>query len=191
MTRKIWIAGGIVLGLACAPAYAGQQPTTAERVDRMAAAGAKAPDETFMMKAAGAGTAEVELGRLGVDKASSDEVKKFAQRMVDDHSKANDELKTLASSKNVTLPQEPDPHAKAMHDKLAAMSGAGFDRAFMQAMVADHKKAVNDFRMASKSAKDPEVKGWAAKTLPTLEEHLKMAQSTTTAVGTSGEKPKK
>jgi putative membrane protein len=118
-------------------------------------------------------------------------VKKFAQHVADDHGKANDELKTLAQNKSITLPEGTDPHAKAMHDKLSKMSGAAFDRAFMQVMVTDHKKAVKDFRMASKSAKDPDVKGWAAKTLPTLEEHLKMAQSTTTPVGTSGQKSEK
>jgi len=187
MQIKTLMVAGVVLGLAASPVFAGQQPTTAEKADR-AMSGNKAPDETFITKAATGGMAEVELGRMGVEKASSDEVKKFAQRMVDDHSKANDELKTLAQSKNVTLPEPADPHAKAMQDKLSKMSGASFDRAFMQTMVVDHKKAVNDFRMASKSAKDPEIKAWAAKTLPTLEEHLKMAQSTTTAVGTTGSK---
>lgn len=191
MTMKALIVGGVMLGLAAAaPASAGQQPTTAEKAGKVMA-GVKAPDQMFMTKAAGANAAEVELGRLAVEKASNDEVTKYAQRMVEDHGKANDELKTLAQNKNVTLPEGPDPHAKTMHDKLSKMSGAAFDRAFMQLMVTDHKKAVNDFRMASKSAEDPDVKGWAAKTLPTLEDHLKMAQSTTTAVGTSGEKTEK
>jgi putative membrane protein len=75
-----------------------------------------------------------------------------------------------------------------MHDKLAKLSGAAFDRAYMQAMVADHKKDVNEFRVESKSGKDPEIKAWAAKTLPTLEEHLALAQSTNSVVGTSGVK---
>jgi putative membrane protein len=187
MKMIVLIAAGVVLvGLSGSPAFAEQQPTTAEKADRLM--GNKVPDQAFITKAAGGGTAEVELGRMGIEKASSEEVKKFAQRMVDDHSKANDELKVLAQSKNVTLPETPDPHVKAMQDKLSRMSGASFDRAFMQAMVADHKKAVNDFRLASRSAKDPEIKAWAAKTLPTLEEHLKLAQSTTTAVGTAGTK---
>jgi|SRR5215204_5181987 len=187
MKLRALMVAGVVLAFAGSPAFAGQQPTTAEKADRTMT-GAKAPDAVFITKAAGAGMAEVELGRMGVEKASSDEVKKFAQRMVDDHSKANDELKTLAQSKNVTLPDAADPHVKAMQDKLSKMPSASFDRAFMQAMVTDHRKAVNDFRLASKAAKDPEVKAWAAKTLPTLEDHLKLAQSTTTAVGTSGSK---
>jgi putative membrane protein len=187
MMMKALIAGGIVLGLTAAPAVAGQPPTPTEK-PRTAAAGGKAPDETFVTKVANAGMAEVELGRTAVEKASSDEVKKFAQRMVDDHSKANDELKTLAQNKNITLPSAADPHAKAMQDRLSKSSAGAFDRAYMQMMIADHRKALNDFRLASKSAKDPDVKAWAAKTLPTIEEHLKLAQSTNTAVGTSGVK---
>jgi len=74
-----------------------------------------------------------------------------------------------------------------MH-KLAKLSGPAFDRAYMQAMVADHKKDVNEFRLEAKSGKDADVKGWAAKTLPTLEEHLRLAQSANSAVGTSGKK---
>lgn len=186
MLRQI-LAGTVMMGLAAAPAFAGQQPTTAEKADKVMAGG-KMPDETFVKKAAMGGMAEVDLGKLAADKATSDDVKKFGQRMADDHSKANDELKTLAQNKQITLPTEPDPHAKALHDKLAKLSGAAFDRAYMQAMVADHKKDVNEFRMEAKSGKDADVKGWAAKTLPTLEEHLRLAQSTHSAVGTSGKK---
>jgi putative membrane protein len=184
---KALVAGTVVLGLAAAPVFAGQQPTTAEKANK-ATAGGKSPDETFVMKAAMGGMAEVELGRLATEKAASDQVKQFGQRMVADHGKANDELKTLAQNKNITLPTAADPHAKAMHDKLAKLSGDAFDRAYMQAMLVDHRKDVNEFRMESKSGKDADVKGWAAKTLPTLEEHLKMAQTTNSAVGTSGTK---
>jgi len=182
------LAGMVLLGLAAAPALAGQQPTTAEKADKLRAGG-KLPDENFVMKAANGSMAEVELGKLAIEKAGSDEVKKFGRRMVDDHSKANDELKTLAQNKHITLPAAIDPHEKALHDRLAKLSGAAFDRAYMQAMLTDHKKDVNEFRMEVKSGKDADVKGWAAKTLPTLEAHLKLAQSTNTAVGTSGKKP--
>jgi putative membrane protein len=184
MLRR-FVAGTVMLGLAAAPAFAGQQPTTAERVDKVMT-GSKTPDETFVIKAAHGGMAEVDLGKLAVEKASSDDVKKFGQRMIDDHGKANEELKMLAQNKHITLPTDLDPHAKAMHDRLAKLSGPAFDRAYMQAMVIDHKKDVNEFRMEAKSGKDPDIKGWAAKTLPTLEEHLRLAQSTNSAVGTSG-----
>jgi putative membrane protein len=184
---KMFLVGIVAFGLATAPARAGQQPTTAEKADRVMAGG-KLPDETFVMKAAHGGMAEVELGKLAVEKAGSEEVKKFGQRMVDDHSKANDELKTLAQNKHITLPTEIDPHEKALHDRLAKLSGASFDRAYMQAMLVDHKKDVNEFRLEAHSGKDADVKSWAAKTLPTLEEHLRLAQSTNRAVGTTGKR---
>ena len=172
---KSVIAGTVALGLAVAPLFAGQQPTTAEMAEKVMAGGSSAPDQNFMSKAALGGMAEVDLGKLALGKASSDDVKKFAKRMVDDHGEAGDELKTLARNKHITLPMGGDPHARAMHDRLAKLSGAAFDRAYMQAMVVDHRKAVNQFRMEATSGKDADVKGWAAKTLPTLEGHLKMA----------------
>lgn len=184
---KTFLTGGIVLGLAAAPALAGQQPTTAAKADK-AMAYAKNSDETFVMKAAKGGIAEVELGKLAVEKAASDEVKKFGQRMVDDHGRAGEELKTLAGNKHLALPTDIDPQEKALHDRLAKLSGPSFDQAYMQAMVADHRKDLNEFRMESKMGKDADVKGWAAKTLPMIEDHVKLAQNTTRSVGTSGSK---
>jgi putative membrane protein len=184
MMRSL-IAGTVVLGLFAAPAFAGQQPTTAEKAHDLMARGSS-PDQNFVSKAALGGMAEVALGKLAVDKASSDEVKKFGQRMVDDHGKAGDELKTLAQNKHITLPTDPDPHAKALQDKLAKLSGAEFDRAYMQAMVVDHKKDVNEFRLEAHSGKDADVKGWAAKTLPTIEEHLGLALTANRAIAGAG-----
>jgi putative membrane protein len=184
---KTFLAGCVVLGLAVAPTFAGQQPTTAEKADRTMAYG-KGSDETFVMKAAHAGMEEVELGKLAVEKASSDEVKKFGQRMVDDHSKANEELKTLAQNKKITLPTDVDAKEKALHDRLMKLSGPDFDRAYLRAMLTDHREDVAEFRKEAKSGNDPDVKAWAAKTLPTLEEHLKLAEQGTKTVGTSGVK---
>ena len=147
--------------------------------------------QQFVKEAAIGGMAEVELGRLAADKASSDQVKKFGQRMVDDHGRANDELKTLAQNKNIDLPPSLDAKHKATMDRLSKLSGDAFDRAYMSEMVKDHRKDVNEFRNEAKSGKDPDVKAWAAKTLPTLEEHLKLAQDANKAVGTSGTLPKK
>ena len=185
---KTLFAGMVVLGLAAAPALADQQTTTAEKADKLMAGG-KLPDENFVIKAANGSMAEVELGKLAVEKAGSDEVKKFGQRMVDDHRKANDELKILAQNKHITLPSAIDATEKALHDRLAKLSGALFDRAYIQAMLVDHRKDVSEFRMEARSGKDADVKGWAAKTLPTLEEHLKLAQNTNRAAATSGKKP--
>jgi len=153
------------------------------------------PDHAFVMEAAQGGMAEVALGRLAGEKASNDRVKQFGQRMVDDHSKANDELKALAQTKNISLPTALDAKHKATEDRLSKLSGAAFDRAYIQEMVADHKKDVADFQKESKSGGDSEVKAWAAKTLPTLEEHNKMVQEISASlrsgsVGTSGTQSK-
>ena len=144
-----------------------------------------AADLTFAKQAAMDGMAEVELGKLAAEKASNSDVKQFGQRMVDDHGKANDELKSWASSNNVTLPTAVGAQQKAMHDKLAKMSGDAFDRAYASHMVADHAKAVSLFERESKSASNADLKAWAAKTLPTLQEHHKMARDINAKVGTA------
>jgi putative membrane protein len=142
-----------------------------------ASAGHTAADSKFIKEAAEGGMAEVALGQLAVEKASSADVKKFGQRMVDDHSKANDELKQLASQKKVTLPQDLKAQDKATKAKLEKLSGEQFDQAYMKDMVKDHTKDVRHFKRESMSAQDPDVKSFAAHTLPTLEEHLKQAKS--------------
>ena len=139
-------------------------------------------DRKFMEKAAAGGMAEVEMGQLAKDHGMSDEVKSFGSRMVTDHSKANDELKQLASSKGVTLPTETDKSHKKKMDELAKKQGPDFDRAYMKDMVKDHKKDVSEFKKEAKKAKDPDLQSWANKTLPTLEEHLAMAQKTNDVV---------
>jgi putative membrane protein len=138
-------------------------------------------DKQFVKKAAEGGMAEVELGQLATQNAKSDEVKQFGQRMVDDHSKANDQLKQLAQQKGVDIPSELSAKDKAEKVHLAKLSGEQFDRAYMQHMVQDHKKDVAEFKKESTSAKDSDVKNWAAQTLPTLEDHLKQAQQVTSA----------
>jgi putative membrane protein len=112
-------------------------------------------------------------------------VKQFGSRMVEDHSKANDELKQIASSKGITLPTDLDAKHKSKMDKMQKLSGAQFDRAYMDDMVADHKEDVADFKKQASSGKDSDLKAFASKTLPTLEDHLKMAQSTDAAVKAS------
>ena len=135
-------------------------------------------DRKFMEKAAEGGMAEVQLGKLASEKASSAEVKQFGQRMVDDHSKANDQLKQIATSKGVNLPTELDRSTQREMDKLSKLSGADFDREYMKHMVSDHKKDVSEFKTKSSRAKDAQVKQFAATTLPTLQQHLELAQST-------------
>jgi putative membrane protein len=129
----------------------------------------------FAKKAAVGGMAEVELGRLATEKASSARVKEFGQRMVDDHSKANDELKQAASAQGIDLPSEIDAKTKATIDKLSKLSGAEFDKAYMKDMVEDHEHDVAEFAKAAKHSDSP-VGSFAGKALPTLRDHLKMAR---------------
>jgi putative membrane protein len=146
-------------------------------------------DERFMVKAANGGLMEVAAGKLAHEKGSSKEVKEFGHHMMEDHEKANNELKQLAEAKKVMLPDSLDSDSKDKLDKLSKKSGKDFDKAYMDAMVSDHKKDVNDFEDATKNAKDTEVKAFAEKTLPTLKMHLDMAQKTDSIVKkTSGKK---
>jgi len=134
-------------------------------------------DQKFIKEAAEGGLAEVELGQLATEKGSSDDVKKFGQRMIDDHGKANDQLKQIASSKGVDLPSEPSAKNKATKDRLSKLSGEQFDKAYMTDMLQDHKKDIAAFRRESTSGRDQDVKSFATQTLPTLQDHLKDAQS--------------
>ncbi len=132
-------------------------------------------DRGFLTEAAAGGMAEVELGRLAAQKAQNADAKRFGERMVTDHSKANSELKELASSKNVTLSGAPSAEEKSDMDKLSKLSGAAFDREYMRMMVEDHDKDVKAFQDEANRASDPDVRSFANKTLPTLQEHQKMA----------------
>ena len=163
------------------PAGQSAKPAGAAATGKLSAA-----DTRFVQEAAVGGMAEVSLGKLAAEKATNPNVKQFAQRMVDDHSKANDELKTYASQKSVTLPTEVDPAHKANEARLSKLSGEAFDKAYMADMVKDHDKDVAAFKHASTSASDPDLKAWAAKTLPTLQEHQSMAKSLNTKVGSAG-----
>ena len=135
-------------------------------------------DARFMQKAAAAGRAEVELGKLAQQKAMREEVKEFANRMVEDHGKAGDALEKIASANNVQLPANVDKKTRKEMDKLSKLIGGDFDRAYMKRMVKDHEEAVEDFRKEAKSKQDTEARAFAKSTLPTLEEHLAMAQKT-------------
>lgn len=128
--------------------------------------------DAFLAEAAQGGMAEVELGKLAATKAQDAEVKKFAQMMVDDHSKANAELKTLAAKKNLTLPTDVGSSHKSTMDELKALTGADFDKAYVEAMVDDHETDVAAFKDQAEDSTDPDVKAFAAKTLPTLQKHL-------------------
>ena len=177
--NKMLCSGIVAIALSAAPALGAAQTATSKRASI---------DKAFVTKAAQGGMAEVELGKLAVDKGSSSEVKQFGQKMVEEHGKANDQLKSLAANKNMTLPTALTPKDKALEARLSKLAGPAFDRAYMRAMVTDHRQDVNEFKMESKSGADADIKSWASNTLPTLETHLKMAQDANRAVGTSGVK---
>jgi putative membrane protein len=130
-------------------------------------------DTMFVNQAAKGGMMEVAKGKLAAQKASRDDVKQFAQRMVDDHTKAGDELKSVASGKNITLPpDQPSAQDQAMLDKMGKMDGAAFDRAYIADQVKDHEKTIALFEKEARNGKDAELKAFAEKTLPTLKDHL-------------------
>ena len=160
----------------------------ANTVANTASSAMTASPDSFMKDAAQSGLAEVELGKLAAQKAKDPEVKKFGQMMVDDHGKANTELKTLAGSKNVTLPTDLGSHQSSVDD-LKKVSGADFDRDYVDIMVDAHETDVAAFERQANNGTDAEVKAFAAKALPTLRKHLeaiKAIQAKVSGGGTTG-----
>jgi len=135
-----------------------------------------AADSKFIKEAAVGGMEEVTLGQLAAQKATDPDVKNFGQKMVDDHSKANDQLKQLASQKGVTVASALPASKQKEVDQLSKLSGAAFDKKYVSMMVQDHKKDVAEFKKESTKAKDSDVKSFASTTLPTLQDHLKMIE---------------
>jgi putative membrane protein len=144
-------------------------------VPAQAQMGMSVVDRGFMLEAASGGVAEVELGRLASQRAGSDVVRQFGQRMMTDHGAANQELMQLAQRKGVTLPPQPDAKHRAAIDRLATMSGAQFDQAYMAEMVKDHQADVAVFEREIREGQDAEVRAWASKVLATVREHQRLA----------------
>jgi len=143
---------------------------------------------SFVRKAAEANYAEVQLGKLAQDKGTNPAVKDFGQRMVTDHSKANDNLKPIASKDNITMPDKMSAKDQALYDRLDRLSGSQFDHQYMQAMIRDHQSDVSEFRHESEKAKNPDVRSYASSTLPVLQEHLRLAEDANAKLGTSAKK---
>jgi putative membrane protein len=133
-------------------------------------------DQQFLKQAAHAGTAEVKLGAMAKEQAASPEVQQFGQRMITDHTKANEELMALAQAKDISVSAEMDDQHQETAETLSKMQGSQFDREFMRHMVKDHEKAVQLFLAASQESQDTGIKAFAAKTLPTLQAHLQLAR---------------
>ena len=144
---------------------------------------AKSMDTMFATKAAQGGLAEVQLGQLAAQKATSADVKAFGQQMVDDHTKANDQLKSVAGQENMTLPTTLNAKDQALYSKLQNESGAKFDHDYVRAMVKDHEEDVKEFQKEANSGQDPQIKGFASQTLPVLQMHLQKIQSLQSSMG--------
>jgi putative membrane protein len=131
-------------------------------------------DAAFIKKAANGGMTEVELGKIAVEKGESQEVKDFGNQMVKDHSKAGDQLKEVAAKMSVEVPEKVDAKHQMLIDKMSAMSGAAFDKAYVKEMIKAHEKDIADFEKAEKELKNADLKKFIEETLPTMKEHLEM-----------------
>ena len=134
-------------------------------------------DTEFAVAAADGGMLEVQLGQLAVANGSSEEVKKFGQTMIDEHGKANEELKALAATKNISLPGVLGEKNQKKYEDFAKLSGVEFDKEYCDFMVKDHKDDIDDFKKEADKGDDADLKSWAAGKVPVLEHHLMMAES--------------
>jgi putative membrane protein len=144
---------------------------------------ADSPDATFYKHAAEGGIAEVELGNLAQQKSRNQSVKDFGAMMVKDHSAANDKLKAVAESKNITLPTSPSMGQMATKTKLEVLSGDTFDKSYIKGMIKDHQDDIAEFKKEASSGQDPDAKAFAKATLPTLKTHLSKIQSIAAQAG--------
>ena len=143
-----------------------------------------APDEKFVLEAAQGGMTEVKLGELAKQKAKRSDVKTFGERMIVDHGKINDDLKALAKRKGLTLPDQLDATHAGLIDGLSKLEGDQFDKAYIDGMIKDHQKDLEEFEDESKRVSDAELKVFVTKVLPTLKSHLEHIK------GVEADKPK-
>ncbi len=198
------LSGGIVLAQGRGSAGAPPTPDEKSSMEGAARAGEEQPgtettmgsmsassDHAFAMKAAEGGLSEVELGRIASQNAGDDSVRQFGRTMVDDHSRDNDELKQIAANKGIALPSSVSSKDGRTAEKLRKMNGPAFDRVYMKDMVADHRSDIAEFEREARSGRDPDLKAFAQKTLPTLRQHLQMARDASAKVGATSAASKK
>jgi putative membrane protein len=133
-------------------------------------------DARFVDKVADANKTEIQLAKIALDNAKEQKVKDFANRMIADHGKASDELKPIAQEMNVPVPQKVSAEHQQTIDKLSKLKGAEFDKAYSNAMIDDHQKVVALFEKAEKDVQNADLKKFVEQTLPTLKEHLEVAE---------------
>jgi putative membrane protein len=133
-------------------------------------------DTSFVQKVASGCKAEVMLGKIAEQQGKNEAVKKYGERLVNDHTKANEQLMKVAQSAGIQIPEKMDEHCQHMVDTFKDYKGTNFDSDFIKSMVTDHEKCIALFTQASKEAKNPAVKEWATETLPVLKTHLEIAK---------------
>lgn len=178
LARAIYVACVTLFltSLGCWALLAHQDASSTSSSQAGASGSASMSDRAFVKEAAQGGMAEVKLGQLAQDRASNQMVKSFGERMVVEHATANDKLKEAASKASVQLPSDMSAKDKALYDRLSKLNGAEFDKAYAKAMVEDHTKDVSDFQREARSGRDQDIKMFAQRALPTLEEHLNHAK---------------
>jgi len=166
MRRSLSYLALFALALALAPAWVS-----------LAQDGKGASDEQFVQKASETDLAEINLGRVAVERAGDSRVKQFGQKMVTDHTKSSKELLPIADKLGLKPATKMDTKHEALHEELSKLKGEAFDAAYMKHMVMGHEKAVMLYRQQAEGGKDASLKAFAAKTLPVVQEHLKQAQA--------------
>jgi len=140
-------------------------------------------DEVFVAQTTRNGRAEVEISKMALTKSVLPDVKLVAQRIVDDHTKMNAELAVIASAKKMILPDDPAQKDNATVDRLEKLTGEAFDRMYITQTIADHVRTIDAFKEYGEKGTDAVLKAWAAKTLPSLQQHLEMAREAEKKLG--------
>ena len=180
MQSRLLLSAAAVALLVAAPALA-QQPSAAQPRQTLSQA-----DANFVKEAAIGSKFEVETGQLAERNAANAQVKQFGARMVQDHGNASKQLNAIVSGKGATLPQELDPKHAQLHDRLARLKGAEFDRAYMDAMVKDHDEDSQKFGQEADNGNDPDIKQFARTTLAVIKDHDRMAHEIANSLVATG-----
>jgi len=163
-------------------------PSMQQQQQEMGATGMNAGpamDKAFVKKALEGNMAEIQMGQLALEKSSDDQVKQFAQRMVDDHGKMLDQLKPAAQAMGVKVPDGPSKGAMKNMDKMKGLSGDAFDQAYIKDMVKDHKKDSSEFKQEAQSTQNPQLKQLVTEASQTIDSHLQQIQQIAQTKGTS------
>jgi putative membrane protein len=188
--KMVAVAGAILLSGSLGLAQAGQQPSSQagqtpgqhnpamdSQMNSMNQPGQPSPmDKMFVRKALQGGMAEVQLGQLTLQKSNNDQVKQFAQKMIDDHTKLGEQMKPVAQQLGVPIPDSPSKKDKATMAKLQALSGSAYDQAYIKDMIKDHKQDLSEFQTEASSGQDQTVKEAASQGSKVIAQHLQLIE---------------